>query len=150
AVNDEKLSSLVRAAQTMADGFMNSTLGQKAISSSFIKTEYPVITTLEDKQGRFIVSGQIDLLFNDGDVIYIVDFKTDREEDSARYTGQLAIYKQAVEDIFGKPVECRLFYLRNGHEVNMTREINETNVEERFRRIKEVPYASLQRSFSLP
>jgi len=127
---NEKQKALAAAAQAMADGFFKSSLGRKALSANFRKTEYPVLTAVTGTQNKIIVSGKIDLLFDAGDVFYVVDFKTDRDEDTARHTGQLAIYKQAVEDIFDKPVECRLFYLRNGHEADMTGEVSKTSPEE--------------------
>jgi ATP-dependent exoDNAse (exonuclease V) beta subunit len=116
---------LASAAQNLAEGFFKSALGRKALSAAFRKTEYPILTMVE---GR-LVSGTIDLLFDDGPSIYIIDFKTDRDEDITRHIGQLAIYKRAVEDIFGKPVECRLFYLRSSHEVNLNEEIAKTSPE---------------------
>jgi ATP-dependent helicase/nuclease subunit A len=118
-----QLAALAKAAQTMADGFFDSPLGHKAVSASFIKTEYPILTVVNRSNSahdKVTISGKIDLLFDDGEVMYIVDFKTDREEDITRHAGQLAVYKYATEDIFGKPVECRLFYLRTRQEANLT------------------------------
>ena len=85
---------------------------------------------MQGSRRKYIVSGKIDLLFDDGTSVYVVDFKTDRDEDIGAHIGQLAVYKQAVEDIFGKPVECRLFYLRNGNEVNVNEQTGITDVEE--------------------
>ena len=82
-----------------------------------------------DRDRKIIVTGIIDLLFDDGDVMYIVDFKTDKYEDPARYAAQLAVYKRAVEDIFGKPAECRLFYLRSSHEFDLGKETGKIAIE---------------------
>ena len=125
--------ALSETALALAQGFFNSELGRRAVSASFRKTEYPVLTAVQSNHPalpKIIVSGKIDLLFDDGCALYVVDFKTDREEDITRHVGQLAIYKQAVEDIFGKPAECRLFYLRSGCEANLNDIISKTSAEE--------------------
>jgi len=135
-VGDAKnLEALASAAQTMADGFFDSPLGRKAAAAagSFLRTEYPILTVVNHgntAQGKTTVLGKIDLIFDNGDAMYVVDFKTDREEDITRHIGQLAVYKRAAEDIFGKPVECRLFYLRKCLEADLTKEITNTSVEE--------------------
>jgi len=135
-VGDAKnLEALTGAAQTMADGFFDSPLGRKAADAagSFLRTEYPILTVVNHgnaAHNKTTVLGKIDLLFDNGDALYVVDFKTDREEAITRHIGQLAVYKRAAEDIFGKPVECRLFYLRKCLEVDLTKEIANTSVEE--------------------
>ncbi|MCL1815655.1 MAG: UvrD-helicase domain-containing protein [Treponema sp.] len=127
---EKKQEALASMAQSLAERFFNSPLGRSAVSADFRKTEYPVLTAVEGPQNRIIVTGKIDLLFDDGNTVFVIDFKTDREEDIARHAGQLAIYKRAAEDIFGKPVECRLFYLRNGREADMGGEVSKTSPEE--------------------
>ena len=122
--------ALTEAALALADGFFNSSLGRKAVSAGFRKTECPVLTAVQGLKRKLVVSGKIDLIFDDGSAVYIVDFKTDKDEDIIRHVGQLTIYKRAAEDIFGKPVECRLFYLRSGHEADLNEEINKTTPEE--------------------
>ena len=59
----------------------------------------------------------IDLFFEDGDIIYIVDYKTDKKK-SDRYKRQLLVYKKALEDIYklkerDRKIEMKiyLFYL---------------------------------------
>jgi ATP-dependent helicase/nuclease subunit A len=140
AIGDEKKAAAVeKAASCMADGFFNSGLGRKALAASFLRTEYPVLTAVdcgEGKENAVIIAGKIDLVFESGGVFYVVDFKTDRDEDVARHIGQLAVYKRAVEDIFGKPVECRLFYLRHGSEADPRREIAGTSPEELVRLLR--------------
>jgi ATP-dependent helicase/nuclease subunit A len=147
--SSEKLRSLAAAAQALAEGFFNSPLGRRAASAAFRKTEYPVLTAVEgtpgsqETPGRIVVSGIIDLLFEDGDTVYVVDFKTDRDEDITRHTGQLAIYKRAAEDIFGKPVKCRLFYLRTGHEADLDEAIGKTSPEELLAQAAVIPPGTL-------
>jgi ATP-dependent helicase/nuclease subunit A len=133
-MGDEKKAAAVKeAASSMADGFFNSGLGRKALAASFWKTEYPILTAVdcgEGKENTVIVLGKIDLVFENGGILYVVDFKTDRDEDSTRHAGQLAVYKRAAEDIFGKPAQCRLFYLRHGRETDLGAEIAGTSPEE--------------------
>jgi ATP-dependent helicase/nuclease subunit A len=139
-IGDEKKAAAVeKAASFMAEGFFGSGLGRKALAASFLRTEYPVLTAVDCGEGTekaVIVSGRIDLLFEHGGVFYVVDFKTDRDEDITRHVGQLALYKRAVEDIFEKPAECRLFYLRHGREADPGREIAGTSPEELVRLLR--------------
>ena len=124
--------ALNEAALGIAENFFGSPLGRKAVSANFRKTEYSILTVVQCKQPLYkvIVSGKIDLIFDDGTSLYIVDFKTDRDEEITRYVAQLAMYKRAAEDIFGKPAECRLFYLRSGREADLNKEIIKTSPEE--------------------
>ena len=128
--------ALTEAALALANGFFDSPLGCKAVSAGFRRTEYPILTAVQVPQytqgtpHKVIVSGRIDLLFDNGSSMYVVDFKTDKDEDITRYAGQLAVYKRAVEDIFGKTVECRLFYLRSGHEADLNEAISNISPEE--------------------
>ena len=130
--NQKKLNE---AALTMAEGFFNSPLGRKAAAASFRKTEYPIMTAVRAPQGthlaqrQVVVSGKIDLLFDCGQAIYIVDFKSGKDEDISRHAGQLAVYKRAAEDIFGKPAECFLFFLRTGHEASLNGIIGKIDLE---------------------
>ncbi|MDR2072070.1 MAG: UvrD-helicase domain-containing protein [Spirochaetaceae bacterium] len=150
AVEDkEKLVSLAEEARIMADRFFDSALGRKAQGAALRETEYPVLTALTlpaaehagaaagggtdaagSNGGIVTVMGKIDLLFEWDSQMYVVDFKTGRDEDISRYLGQMAIYKRAVEDIFKKPAACRLFYLRNGYEADLSQELAALSPEE--------------------
>jgi len=61
-------------------------------------------------EDRVLVQGMIDCLIPDGDGFILVDFKTDRLDDTAhellaaRYRLQLAVYARAVTMISGRPV----------------------------------------------
>ena len=71
--------------------------------------------------------GQIDLLFEYDNVVYVVDYKTDQKLYPERHREQLLIYKTAAENFykmegFGadmgkketvKPVKAYIFYLRS-------------------------------------
>jgi ATP-dependent helicase/nuclease subunit A len=59
----------------------------------------------------------MDLAFELDGTVYVIDYKTDRDEIPDRHREQLAVYRKAAKDLFGKPVETWLFYLRTGHAV---------------------------------
>ncbi|MDR2314030.1 MAG: UvrD-helicase domain-containing protein [Spirochaetaceae bacterium] len=128
AVEDkEKLALLAEEARIMADKFFDSALGRRAQEAAWRETEYPVLTVLTlpaaehaGSPGPVTVMGKIDLLFEQDSQLYVVDFKTGRDDDISRHLGQMAVYKRAVEDIFKKPALCRLFYLRNAYEADLS------------------------------
>jgi ATP-dependent exoDNAse (exonuclease V) beta subunit len=64
--------------------------------------ELPIIWQAPD---GILVEGTIDLAFEEGDVVTVLDFKTDREldADSDRYRRQLAIYCRALAALKGRP-----------------------------------------------
>jgi ATP-dependent helicase/nuclease subunit A len=106
-------TSISAEARLMAAHFFDSDLGKLSQAASMRETEFPILThALVDGQER-PVKGQIDLLFEIGDRLVIVDFKTDRLERPEEHFGQLALYRQAVEDIFEKEAEAWIFYLRS-------------------------------------
>ncbi|GHU48671.1 hypothetical protein FACS1894200_06200 [Spirochaetia bacterium] len=111
-------------AASLAERFFNSSLGKRSLAAQaekrLYKTEYPIITHYRSSDETRIIKGRIDILFEEAGVITVIDFKTDREEDVGRHALQLGLYQQAVSDIFGKPVQCYVFFLRTGHAVDLT------------------------------
>jgi ATP-dependent helicase/nuclease subunit A len=106
-------------ADEYASVFFQSEIGQKSLSASYRKTEYAFLSLVEEAGVKKYVSGVIDLLFEAGDEMYIVDYKTDRTIDPGKYAAQLAAYARAVRDIFSKKTRAFLFYLREGRLVEM-------------------------------
>ncbi|MDR0587203.1 MAG: UvrD-helicase domain-containing protein [Treponema sp.] len=102
-------------AREMADTFFASPLGIQSAAAKFRETEFPILTAAGDS----VVSGKIDLLFEHNGELHIVDFKTDKNEDPLKHSGQLALYRRAVSDIYGKPVRCLIFFLRSGRAVEL-------------------------------
>ena len=97
------------------NNFLISELGKKALASSYIKTEYGFITKYQGKKDNSpkITRGVIDLFFEYENVVYIVDYKTDKHE-SNKYERQLSVYKKAVQDLWhhkypDKKVEFKIF-----------------------------------------
>jgi ATP-dependent helicase/nuclease subunit A len=115
-----RLLPVLEAARTMAEGFFSSELGRRCQSAALREAEFPVLTSAAIRGKTLAITGRIDLLFESEDAIHIVDFKTDRVQDPRRHLGQIAVYRQAVLDIFHKPVRCWLFYLRSGTGVELT------------------------------
>ena len=118
-----------REVEKLCTAFFSSPLGQKAAEASFRKTEYGFLTLYEGK----LIIGQIDLLFESEDTVYIIDYKTDQKIYPEQHRRQLLIYKSAVENFyqmsgFGqnsgaqlspKPVKAYIFYLRSNTAVEV-------------------------------
>ncbi len=66
------------------------------------------------KDSKIIVQGAVDLLFDEGDSLVVVDFKTDRVNSEETlinlYSEQLEIYAKACETIYKKPVKEKIIY----------------------------------------
>jgi hypothetical protein len=113
------LEAVREEALVMAERFLASDLGKKRAASLYWESEFPIVTAVKTAERTVVVTGQIDLLFEEGDVLHVVDFKTDKIANPEDHYGQLAVYKRAVEDIFGKPVHAWLYYLRTGNAVEL-------------------------------
>jgi ATP-dependent helicase/nuclease subunit A len=113
----------------MADGFFNSDLGHLSLDAPCREPEFPILTLVQTGGKTIPVTGQIDLLFETEDTMYVVDFKTDRIEEPERHLAQLAVYARAVTDIFGKPARPWLFYLRSGNAVELSDRIGGVDIE---------------------
>lgn len=92
-------------------------LGKRMAASPVVHREYPFsvllqgnpyLPTLEAGEA-VLVQGVLDVLFQEGEEWVILDYKTDRlstpEAFRERYHVQLAIYKQAVEQVTGRKVK---------------------------------------------
>jgi ATP-dependent helicase/nuclease subunit A len=122
------LEAIRKEALSMADRFLSSELGKKSAAAARRESEFPFVTAVKTRDRTVAVTGQIDLLFEEGEILHVVDFKTDRIENPGDHYGQLAVYKRAAEDIFGKPVRAWLYYLRSGHAVELP--LEDVSIEE--------------------
>jgi ATP-dependent helicase/nuclease subunit A len=122
------LEAVRQEALVMADRFLSSELGKKSAGAAHRESEFPFVTAVKTPDRTVAVTGQIDLLFEEGGFLHVVDFKTDRIENPEDHYGQLAVYKRAGEDIFGKPVRAWLYYLRAGHAVELR--LDDVSIEE--------------------
>ena len=97
--------------------FAASEYGARALKArdegAWIKTEYAFKMCIDS----YIVTGSIDLVFDNGDGSYtIVDYKTDHEIDPARYYRQQACYRKAAAylgNVQEENVRCVLYYVRH-------------------------------------
>lgn len=89
-----------------------SELGKRIRSAKHVYRETPFVLK---KDGQFI-QGIIDLYFEDEQGWVLVDYKTDRITPvnivaiASRYSVQIALYKEAIESIIGKPVIQAMIY----------------------------------------
>jgi len=112
-------AEIVSVTSEMADRFVESPLGIGAKAASWRRNEYGIVTRYEFNGTKLTVSGQIDLIFETGTTVYVVDFKTDKIENPALHAEQMAVYRKAAGDLRKKPVETWLFYLRTGNSLRL-------------------------------
>ena len=84
---------------------------------------YPELSGVASEQ-TVIVQGAVDCMFEEGDHIVIIDFKTDRTNDAEillnHYAEQLKTYSVAAEKMFGKPVsECYIYSLHMSEKIKV-------------------------------
>ncbi|HCC59292.1 MAG TPA: hypothetical protein DEQ47_18920 [Solibacterales bacterium] len=102
-------------AAIMAERFRHSDLGRRAARAARSEREYAFLLDIED----VIVSGTIDLWFDDGAGLILVDYKTDdvtaaeAEVRAAEYALQLRLYALALEHAEQRrPTAAYLHFLR--------------------------------------
>lgn len=113
--------SEAEAAAVYAKGvaaFFESALGQRLIAAPQLQREWP-FTMLLSEQSPTMVQGIVDAAFLEDGAWVLVDYKTDRDADPARFVPrhekQMNWYRLAVERLTGQPVkEMWLFALRAG------------------------------------
>ncbi|AEF86571.1 ATP-dependent DNA helicase, UvrD/Rep family [Treponema primitia ZAS-2] len=143
-LSPQEADTLLDAGVKLAKRFLSSSLGKAAEGASLRKSEYR-FRSLYGETGHAqhtghaehaFINGTIDLLFENGEAVYVVDFKTDSREDPAEHAAQMAFYYKAAMDLLGFPhkKDCRvfLFYLRTGHAVEMTQAAKQFNLEKIF------------------
>ncbi|WP_010253956.1 UvrD-helicase domain-containing protein [Treponema primitia] len=129
-LSPQEADTLLSAGIELAKGFLESPLGQSALSAPLRKSEF----RFRSLNGAIFINGTIDLLFEDDRVVYVVDFKTDSVEEPGEHLAQMAFYYRAAMDLLGKPhgKDCQLwlYYLRTGHAVEMTDAAKNLKLEE--------------------
>jgi ATP-dependent exoDNAse (exonuclease V) beta subunit len=131
-------------ARALAQRFLDSDLGRRAEAAGRVNREFDFLI----EAGGTLLSGQIDLWFEEQGRIIVVDYKTDRNLDEDRlraYEMQLRLYAMALGRGLGRPVdEAWLFGLREGaaHAVDLEGE------EESLRPLRELQ--SAERSLDFP
>jgi ATP-dependent helicase/nuclease subunit A len=113
--------TLLDAGKNIAERFIGSSLGKKALSAALRKSEYRFRSLCKGDNGEAIfINGTIDLLFEEGDTVYVVDFKTDSRENPAEHIPQMGFYYRAASELRRKKCRLWLYYLRTGRAVEMT------------------------------
>ena len=120
-LSDEKMKEIER----YKERFLSSTYGKMALEASVKKMEYGFITKNKEDNKEEIIRGVIDLFFEVGDTVYIIDYKTDARK-SDNYNRQLSVYKKAISDLYKSmhsdktfKIKAYLFYLRTGEAVEV-------------------------------
>ena len=124
-VSENRISENEAAAvdKNQLERFFKSSLYARILSSDTVNREMRFLTELpvsayggaaKDFDDKFIVQGAVDLCFTEDDGVVVVDFKTDKVDDLSvlkdRYAGQLGIYANACEKIFGIRVKEKIIY----------------------------------------
>lgn len=117
--------------------FFQSSIGKRIINSKSVYREAPFVFRKKgvdvldslNKEDLILVQGIIDCYFIEDDEAVIVDYKTDKVDETKEitsqinklkkeYNDQIALYKEAVEKITGKKVkECYLYLFSIGKEI---------------------------------
>jgi ATP-dependent helicase/nuclease subunit A len=95
----------------LAERFLSSPLSRRTASAARIEREFDFLLEIDD----VVLRGQIDLWFEEGGELVLVDYKTDRDESSSEsYALQLRLYALALERYAGRrPDRAVLYYLRS-------------------------------------
>ena len=100
------------AIQVAAVVFLSNTLYSRIVNIPAKMVDETISSPFADTP--VVLQGAVDLLIVDKDGIIIVDYKTDRVKNSddllRMYSKQLNLYKEAVSQIFSKPVKSCLIY----------------------------------------
>ncbi len=134
---DEQINSLVdreimlaeeaaMADRTVILNFFASSLGQRVLAAEKVEREVPfnllydaaqVFPDLPPGREQLLLQGVIDLYFQEGDALVLVDYKSDRVTPFNRdaliggYRVQIELYKTALEKILGRVVKASYLYL---------------------------------------
>ena len=97
-------------ALALAERFWSGALGQRALRAQRVEREFDFIIEVDG----VLVSGQMDLWFEEGGEMVVVDYKTDRSTASFdSYSAQLRLYAHALEKYAGRKAgRAFLYYLR--------------------------------------
>jgi ATP-dependent exoDNAse (exonuclease V) beta subunit len=102
-------------AERLANVFRQSALGRRAAKAARSEREFDFLLAVED----LVVRGQVDLWFEEGGELAIVDYKTDAvsgmeaHQRAQDYALQLRLYAMAVERVAGRPPDrAWLHFLR--------------------------------------
>ena len=104
--------------------FLKSDLAKRMRNSQKVRRELPfsmmleadeIYDTMQNSEEKIFVQGVIDVLFDEGDNLILIDYKTDKGDEEEkiknRHEFQLNLYAKAIEKIFKKKVNEKYLYL---------------------------------------
>ncbi len=145
---DEPVDKPDPQAVEFAGVFHRSELGQRAARASRSEREFEILMAVED----VVVRGTIDLWFEEGGELILVDYKTDRTKPGevlgSRYAVQLRLYALALQAITGRlPSLAALFYLRRNEVVPIS--MTEKDLEDARAGVRELRDAQNRLDFPI-
>ncbi len=96
--------------------FFESHLGKRLIHSKKVYREVPFLFKNKYKSGNILIQGVIDCYFEEDHNIILIDYKTDKNvsgkefSHAKKYHKQIALYKEAIENLIKKPVTESYIY----------------------------------------
>jgi ATP-dependent helicase/nuclease subunit A len=127
--------AFLSAGNELAQRFARSPLGIIARKAEKRKSEFTFRSLLSVDENEIFINGTIDLVFEDEQTVYVVDFKTDGIEFPEEHIPQMACYYRAATDLFAAPSNKKctiwLYYLRSGHAIDVTRQARDFKLEKR-------------------
>lgn len=108
-VDEGEMAKLAEAALDVAKKFFGSVFYEKEVKGREVGNELRFYAV----SGSDIVVGSADLVVFEKDHNLVVDYKSDKYYDPDYHKGQLTGYAKALESIYSKPCQCRVFYLRS-------------------------------------
>lgn len=113
----QTVSRATAEARKLVEAFHASDLGRRAARAARVEREFDFLMAVED----VVLRGQIDLWFEEGGELVLIDYKTDdlkAREAAVRaqfYAPQLRLYALALERIVGRePAQAYVYFLRPG------------------------------------
>jgi CRISPR/Cas system-associated exonuclease Cas4 (RecB family) len=101
--------------------FHSSDLGRRAARASRIEREFDFLVSVDD----VLIAGQIDLWFEEGGELIVVNYNTSHDESAGEYELQLRLFALALECYAGRlPDHALVFFPLSGNvaEVSLTSE----------------------------
>lgn len=116
-LGEEPRTLLLEGAWELARNFLDSAWGERA-AAAFREArgyaEWAFWLQADSSPAGELLRGKADLLLDEPEEVIVLDFKTDRRLDPDDYRTAMGLYRQAAAEVFGKPVRCALFPLREG------------------------------------
>jgi ATP-dependent helicase/nuclease subunit A len=128
----------------LAGRFKASEPGQRVARANHVEREFDFLLAIED----IVLRGQMDVWFEEGGELVLLDYKTDRDESGVHeYALQLRLYALALERYAGRiPDRAALCFLRTGRTVDVS--LGAGDLEEARRVVREL--ASAQDALEFP